>query len=266
MSRRRARAASEEHGLAPGRRALRRLLVAALLVSVGWLAALVWPGPLLPERDAAVPGVASASVRIERFAEAGGGVAVAPADGGADILLVLYGGGLVRPDAYTWLGVSLAPVGVRTLVPAFPLDLAVLARDRAGALLDDMRSGERRVVLAGHSLGGAEAAAWAESNAERLDGLVLMGAYPGRGTDLSGLTLPTLVLAAEHDGRARLETVREASARLPSQGGLELVGGAVHAFFGRYGPQWGDGTPTVSRGEAEREIAAALEAFVLSLR
>lgn len=248
------------------RRALRWTLLVALAAAAGWLAAVAIPGPLRPSADAVVPAVPQTLVRIAAYSGNGGGVEVAPVDGGADVLLILYPGGLVRPHAYTWIGVALAPVGVRTLVPAMPLDLAVLARDRADALIEDHRSGEATVVIAGHSLGGAMAASWAARNEGAADGLVLMGAYPASGDDLSGHDLPTLVLAAEHDGLATLAEVRDGMVRLPGRAGIEIVDGAVHAFFGRYGPQSGDGLPTVPRAVAEAEIAGALEAFLAGVR
>ena len=40
------------------------------------------------------------------------------------------------------------------------------------------------------------------------------------------------------------------------------VPGAVHAFFGDYGPQAGDGVPTTDRATAQRQIVAATAAFV----
>ena len=250
----------------PWRPWLRAGLLLALGLAAGWLANTLAPGPLRPSADAAVEDVPPTLVRIAAYREAGGGVEVAPADGGADVLFVLYPGGLVRPHAYTWLGVALAPVGVRTLIPAMPLDLAVLGRDRASALIARLGEDERRTVVAGHSLGGAMAAGWADRHPGAADGLIQMGAYPPSGTDLSGRDLPTLVLAAEHDGLASLTEVREGMARLPERAGLEVVGGAVHAFFGRYGPQRGDGLPTVPRATAEAEIAGAVEAFIASLR
>lgn len=248
------------------RRGLRWTLVLVLAVAAGWLGAVVVPGPLRPSADAVVPAVPQTLVRIGAYEGNGGGIEVAPVDGGADVLLILYPGGLVRPHAYTWIGVALAPVGVRTLVPAMPLDLAVLARDRADALVRDRRSGEATVVIAGHSLGGAMAASWAARHEGAVDGLVLMGAYPASGDDLSGHDLPTLVLAAEHDGLATLNEIRDGMDRLPGRAGIEVVGGAVHAFFGRYGPQRGDGLPTVPRSVAEAEIAGAIEAFLASVR
>ena len=265
MSRGRARKRSAGSAR-PGRRLLRWGLVAILAGAVGYGAALLVPGPLRPSADAAVAGVPAVQVRIGAYRDHGGGVEIAPADGGADVLLILYPGGLVRPHAYAWIGVALAPVGIRTLVPTMPLDLAVLGRDRADRLIDGKRDGERLVVVGGHSLGGAMAAAWAARAPERADGLILMGAYPAGGDDLSAAGLPTLVLAAEHDGLATLDEVREGLARLPPSAGLEIVDEAVHAFFGRYGPQRGDGLPRVPRATAEAEIAGAIEAFLAGLR
>ncbi|MEX2502302.1 MAG: alpha/beta fold hydrolase, partial [Trueperaceae bacterium] len=187
-------------------RSLLRFLALALAVGVGWLAALVVPDPLRPSADAMVRQTAPVSVRIGTYREAGGGIEVAPAGNAtARTLLILYPGGLVRPHAYSWIGVGLAPLGIRTLIPTMPLDLAVLGRDRADALLDRLRRGEERVVIAGHSLGGAMAASYAERRPERLDGLVLLGAYPAGSVDLTDLDLPTLVIAAEHDGLATLD-------------------------------------------------------------
>lgn len=250
----------------PLRRGLRWTLVLVLAAAAGWLGAVVTPGPLRPSADAVVPGVPPTLVRIGAYRGNGGGIEVGPVDGGSEVLLILYPGGLVRPHAYTWIGVALAPVGVRTLIPAMPLDLAVLGRDRADALIRDRRDGERSVVIAGHSLGGAMAASWAARRDGAADGLILMGAYPPGGDDLSGHDLPTLVLAAEHDGLATLPEVRGGMDRLPGRAGIEIVGGAVHAFFGRYGPQRGDGLPTVPRADAEAEIAGAIEAFLIGVR
>lgn len=36
----------------------------------------------------------------------------------------------------------------------------------------------------------------------------------------------------------------------------------MHSFFGRYGPQSGDGVPTVSREDAETMILAAINDLI----
>jgi len=214
--------------------------------------------PLVPLQDAVVEGVPRPSVTVTLRE---GWIEISPL-GAADTLLILYPGGLVRPHAYTWLGVALAPSGVRTLIPVFPFDLAVLAPDRAEVLLEAFAGETPRTVLAGHSLGGAMAARFVRRHPGAVDALVLMGAFSAQGDDLSGTLLPTLVLAAEHDGLATLEEVRAGMARLPAGARLEVLEGAVHSFFGRYGPQRGDGIPTVTRGAAEARIVRAVEAFL----
>ena len=36
----------------------------------------------------------------------------------------------------------------------------------------------------------------------------------------------------------------------------------MHAFFGRYGPQQGDGVPTVERAEAEQAILERIRSYL----
>lgn len=73
-----------------------------------------------------------------------------------DVLVIIYPGGLVRPQAYEGLARQQAVSGRVTAIPEFPFDLAVLSTDRAGTLID--RYGlHKKVVLIGHSLGGAMA-------------------------------------------------------------------------------------------------------------
>lgn len=220
----------------------------------GWGASTLARPPLVPGQDAVYAGRPAGGVWED-------GVLRVPAHGRAHTLLVLYPGGLVRPQAYEWLGAALAPQGVETVIAGFPLDLAVLSPGRAGDIVARYGAG-RRVVLAGHSLGGAMAARHALRHPEGLDGLILMAAYPARSDDLSGLNLPTLSLMAERDRVAIAADVRGGLARLPQGTRLEVIGGAVHSFFGRYGPQRGDGIPAVSRAEAEEEIVAALRGFL----
>jgi pimeloyl-ACP methyl ester carboxylesterase len=220
---------------------------------------------LVPLQDAAVTGVPATSGSVAAHPELGGYLEVRPRQGPVDTLLLLYPGGLVRPQAYAWLGVALAPYGVRTVIPVMPLDLAVLAPDRVDRLLAGLTSVPERVVLAGHSLGGAMAARYALRNPGKIDALVLLGAYSARGDDLSGLDLPVLDVAAEHDGLATVDKVRAGLQRLPPDTRLVVVPGAVHAFFGRYGPQRGDGSPAVPRARAEAEVVAALRALLTRL-
>lgn len=234
------------------------LLAAALGYGVHAVQSIAIRPPLVVGQDAVYPD-APAQVTLD---DAGGRVLhIKPASGGASVLFVLYPGGLVRPQAYEWLGHALAARGVETVIPEMPLDLAVLGTDRATALIDRYAAG-RPVVLGGHSLGGAMAASYAAKNPAKLSGLILMAAYPAEGDSLTSASFKALSLQAELDGVAKADAVRGGLDRLPAGSRLVVIPGAVHSFFGRYGPQAGDGVPTVDRADAERAIVAAVIAYL----
>ena len=238
------------------RSALGIIALIALGVGLGVLYMLLRTGPLVPEQDAVVASVSADTVRVTLLEENGRAVEVVPTEVAARTQFVFYPGGLVRPQAYTWLGVALAPLGVQTVIVEVPFDLAVLAPGRAQEWLEPSLP----TIIGGHSLGGAMAARYALNHPQDVVGLVLLASYPAESDDLSTLGFDTLVLAAEHDGLATLDKVRAGLARLPDPEFVQ-IDGAVHSFFGRYGPQQGDGVPTVTRAEAEAAIVAALRAY-----
>lgn len=190
---------------------------------------------------------------------------IQPADARADVLLIFYPGGRIRPQAYEWLGHALASQGVRTLITEFPLDLAVLSPDRAQELITRYAQG-RKVVLAGHSLGGVMAARYANDHREAVQGLVLMASYPAQDDNLTDASFPALSMLAERDAVASADDVRGGLVRLPQDTELVVIPGAVHSFFGRYGPQQGDGIPTVNRDQAEADMVASLTGFLDRVR
>lgn len=236
------------------------LLLAVLLALIGYGAGLAQPyvfrAPLVVGQDAVVPHTSARA----RVTEAGGRtLVVEPAQGAVTVAFVLYPGGLVRPQAYEWIGHALSVYGVRTLSPEMPLDLAVLDSGRA-ANLGELTAG-LPVVVGGHSLGGAMAASYAAGHTDQVAGLVLLAAYPSDSTSLVDAPFPAVSLLAANDEVTDAAKVRGGLGRLPADTRLVTVDGAVHSFFGRYGPQAGDGVPTVMRAEAEGAIATELLRF-----
>lgn len=245
-----------------------RVVVVLLVGLLGYGVGVAQPYVLRPALVVGQDSVSDAASRDARVTleQVGGGrvLSIRPS-GEARLLLVLYPGGFVRPQAYEWLGRALASRGVHTVIPEFTADLAVTDANRAGALASHYAEG-RPVVVGGHSLGGAMAAGWAAAHPGDVAGLVLLASYPARETSLAGVGFPAVSLLAEHDAVADPDAVRDGLVRLPPGSRLVVVPGAVHSFFGRYGPQSGDGVPTVSRAEAEAAIVAAVGDFLDGVR
>jgi pimeloyl-ACP methyl ester carboxylesterase len=245
------------------------VLAVALAAGVGFAWPILVRAPLVVGQDA-ITDAASGRVGpvVETVAGTDNLVARPPAGvDERDVLVIVYPGGLVRPQAYEWLARALAVRGYVTVIPVFSFDLAVTDPGRAGALIERFGAG-KRVVLAGHSLGGAMAAQYVaderKAGRQPVSGLVLMAAYPPDGADLSGASLQALSLRAERDGVADPAKVTGGLRLLPPAAREVVIDGAVHSFFGRYGPQSGDGVPTVGRAEAEAQILAAITDFLAS--
>jgi pimeloyl-ACP methyl ester carboxylesterase len=233
------------------------MVLAAYGIGVGQ-SVLVRP-PLVTGQDA-VSDAASATVRVT-LEDVGGQVLHVAATGRRTVVLVFYPGGLVRPQSYEWLARALSAYGVETWIPVMPFDLAVTGIDRADAIIAHV--GNVPVVIGGHSLGGAMAADYASRHADKLAGMVLCAAYPAGNVTVKA-SWPVLSLRAERDGVAAAADVQGGLDRLPAGSTLVTIEGSVHAFFGRYGPQQGDGVPTVSRSEAEKAIVAAIAPYLTS--
>lgn len=238
------------------------LITAAIGYGLGLAHPFLFRPPLVVGQDAAFPG---STPSVSRVSDAAGRVlVVTPTDAAPRVAFVLYPGALVRPQAYEWLGRALAAEGVVTLIPEFAFDLPVTDPGRAASVAGTLAPGLPRVV-GGHSLGGAMAAQYAADHPDAVAGLVLLAAYPPDAVDLSGAAFPAVSLLAEHDGVAQAEKVTDGVRRLPAGTELVVVEGAVHSFFGRCGPQAGDGVPTVPRATAETRIVATLDAFFAAL-
>jgi dienelactone hydrolase len=135
-----------------------------------------------------------------------------------------------------------------------PFGLAVLDANAADGIIE-AHPEIARWVIAGHSLGGAMAAQYADGH--DLDGLALWAAYPPDGTDLSAAELAATSVYATEDGLTTLDEVEASRAQLPADTTFVEIAGGNHAGFGWYGEQDGDGTATISRAEQQAQVTAA---------
>lgn len=176
-------------------------------------------------------------------------------DGSSDeVALVFYPGGKVEPSAYAPLLHLLASRGVDACLVRMPFNLAFFDIGAAGRLREAYDY--ERWYVGGHSLGGVAAAIYAADHADAVEGLVLCAAYPTRQLADS---LTVVSVYGSRDAILNLSSLEKGLAKVPGRLVRHAIEDGNHAQFGSYGPQDGDGEPTIS---AEEQRSEAVEVIV----
>ena len=175
--------------------------------------------------------------------------------------LIFYPGGKVEYTAYAPLMRAFAQQGILCGLVKMPGTLAVLSPNAADGL-QQVHPEITSWYIGGHSLGGAMAASYAAKHAADYTGLILLAAYSTK--DLTGTSLRVLSIYGSEDGVMNRDSYESDRANLPSGFTEVVIEGGCHAQFGSYGPQKGDGTPTISGAEQIRQTAACTAEFIAS--
>lgn len=165
---------------------------------------------------------------------------------------IFYPGAKVEAIAYAPLLENLAKNGITCILVKMPFNLAVFGINEADGIYEDYEdfSDIQNWYIGGHSLGGAMASSYAAKNSNKLNGLILMGAYPTKQTALS-----TVAIYGSQDmvlHKDKLDGVENK---------IEIVGGN-HAGFGNYGDQKGDGTATITKQEQQEQTVQVILKFI----
>lgn len=232
------------------------LRIAGALITVLLTVVVVYTRPLSAEQVALDAVADGDGVEISDGATS---LVMRPADP-ARTGLVFYPGAKVDPRAYARLLRPLAEAGFPVIVAKQPYNLAILDIDAADRWIGVADDDVDRWVVGGHSLGGAMAASYASDERSELVGLLLHAAYPAG--DLSDRDLAVASVSGTRDGLSTPDKIADSVADLPAPTEFVAVEGAIHAHFGDYGTQRGDGEPTVDRATAQRDIVAATLAFL----
>lgn len=169
---------------------------------------------------------------------------------------IFYPGGKVEAVAYEPFLRALASEGVLCILVEMPFRLAVFDTNAAEGLPEQFPE-VTEWYIGGHSLGGSMAAAYVADHTEEYAGLILFGSYST--TDLSETELSVLSVYGSEDKVLNKENYDECKTNLPTEFMEVVLDGGCHAYFGMYGAQEGDGTPTLSN---EEQIAATVDAVM----
>ncbi|KAA9145271.1 alpha/beta hydrolase [Microbacterium lushaniae] len=184
------------------------------------------------------------------------GIVLTPADGGSGEGLVFIPGAKVDPWAYApTLAGAVAEDGLTVVITRPWLGVAFFDL-RPLATFTGLAPDVSSWAVGGHSLGGVRAC----QLATEADALVLFASYCAN--DLGDSGLPVLSVSGSEDGLSTPEKIAEAAGELPADAVFVDIPGASHASFGAYGPQDGDGSPTISDAAMAAALTDALADFL----
>lgn len=182
-------------------------------------------------------------------------IVLSPAAGGDGDGLVFIPGAKVEAAAYaSKLSGAVVDDGLTVVITKPWLNLAFFD-PRPLSTFTGLAPDVTRWAVGGHSLGGVRACQLAPD----ADALVLFASYCAN--DLSATDLPVLSISGSEDGLSTPQKIADAKPELPADARFVEIAGASHASFGDYGPQPGDGTPTISDADMTAQLTSALADF-----
>jgi hypothetical protein len=247
-----------------GRRRRWWIRVPLILLSVGAIAVIAWLKPFTAVEPALAAMQSDAKVSVAEYPTQ---IVLTPAGTPSATAVFFQPGARVDARAYAAILRPLAEAGHVVVIPKQPIGIAFLAM----SAFESAQSAYPAVsgwVIGGHSLGGTVAAIDAEAHdgdaTSPALGLLLYASYPA--SDMStSLTAAVLSISGSEDGLATPAKIDAAKPDLPKDTTYTVIDGAVHAFFGDYGPQPGDGTPTITHDDARTQISRDSVTWVGSL-
>lgn len=233
--------------------------IALTAAAIGWLAAIVWLRPYPAQEPALAAMQSDADVVVTESATR---IVMEPTGVVSATAMYFQPGARVEGRAYAAVLRPLAEAGHRVVIVKQPLSIAFLSLGTFASVRDsypDISSW----VLGGHSLGGTVAVMEADDNDEGggAGGLILYASYPA-GDVRQSLLADVVSISGTNDGLATPADIEASRADLPAAATFTIIDGAVHSFFGDYGPQSGDGVPGISHDEARAQISERTVQFV----
>ena len=226
----------------PHRGRFLKILLSVLLLITGCF--LIWTADYYHADDTA-KAVLAQDATIERR----GNLTILPADN-ADAALIFYPGAKVEAVSYLPLLEKIRTrTGLTCILVRMPLNLAFFDINAADAVEKEFPQ-ITAWYMGGHSLGGAMASAYASRHADRIRGLLLLGAY------IYGSYPSAKTLTVYGTFNSDLEK------NITYTDNIVKIEGGNHAQFGNYGRQKGDPDAAISADQQQEITAEAFAAFL----
>ncbi len=175
---------------------------------------------------------------------------------GEDTVFIFYPGAKVDSEAYLPLMKMLSDNGIDCFVIKPPFRFALFDANAADRIID--KYSYKHVIVSGHSMGGTIASLYASKNPDKIDGVVLLSAYPG--SEISD-NIPLLSIYGSEDMVLNKEAYKNAEPFFPDVFDEVIIDGGSHSGFGSYGEQRGDGKPGISPDQQKEITVNAILCF-----
>lgn len=163
--------------------------------------------------------------------------------------IIFYPGAKVEYTSYIPLLNKLKEQGYTIISVKMPFNMAIFGKDKADSVLKSYPN-IKHWYIAGHSMGGAMASSYAANNQDKINGLILLGAYPYGNYPLS----KTLTIYGSLN-----TSVKE---KINYKEDVVEIEGGNHAQFGNYGKQKGDADALISADKQQIESVSAIIEFI----
>lgn len=171
------------------------------------------------------------------------GLIVLEGDSSDKTALIFYPGAKVEYIAYLPILEKIRQTsGITCILVKMPFNMAIFDADAAAGVIKQFPEMENWYV-GGHSMGGAMASDFASKNPDKVEGLILLGAY----------------LYGDYPAEKALTVYgsfnTSVAEKVDYSENVVVLEGGNHAQFGNYGKQKGDVDATIT-GEEQQDMAA----------
>lgn len=212
------------------------VLIVGGLIFAAVIGFLIYAADYYPADETAV-----AVLQMDETIKTEGNLTILTPEEPGDTAFIFYPGAKVEETAYLPILEKLKNQGITCVLVKMPLHMAIFDKNAADKVYEKLPE-IKHWYVGGHSMGGAMASAYASKNQEKVEGLILLGAY------VYGDYPPEKALTIYGSLNA------DVGKKIDYTENIVVIEGGNHAQFGNYGRQKGDLDATIS-SEEQQETA-----------
>ncbi len=170
-------------------------------------------------------------------------------------VLIFYPENRIDFKAYENLMLYCAEYRILSVLVKIPLHQTAFGKNTADSYVKKYADYDN-IFVGGHGKGGTAAAEYALENADKLNGVVLLGSYSKENISDSGLSV--ISIYGSEDKILNSSKYEKCKANLPDYMTEHVIAGGNHSLFGSYGTQKGDGEALI---EYEEQLSETVSVF-----